>query len=582
MQIHWLQAVLIALAAYLAMSVWGLGVGYFTLYRPLIGGTIVGLILGDVREGMAFGAALNAVHLGFVSTGGTLPSDLVAAGYMGTALAMASGLNVDAALAVFGIPLGILGGFLWVGRMTLGAAFVHWADARAREGDTTGVAAVNLWAGQGLLFLMYAIPTFAIVYYGQGAMEQIVSLVPERLIAALSVVGGLLPAVGLGLLLRSIGKPGLIPYALVGFVLAAYLGLPIQVIALLGLAAAWLATGKLRVPTAGEGDTRRAPRHVSRRVLYGAWVRWLLFLHASYNYERLQGLGFAHAMKPVIEALYRSRADRAAALTRHLVLFNTEPQFGALVPGAVVALEEERAAGADISDETINGVKSGLMGPLAGVGDSLIQGLITPLLLSIGISLAQQGHLAGPVLYAVAISGVIIGSSYAFWTLGYRWGRAAVARILASGLVQAVSDGAAIVGMTVVGALVPSLVQFQLLATVAAGQAVVSLQGDVLDPILHSMLPLLVTALVWALLARRVSSLWVIGLLFVAGIDLAYLGLTGGDAPPLFTREWAAFVLGGRPVTPAGLISHLWPPVLATAAICASALTRRRRMTRDA
>ena len=72
---------------------------------------VVGLILGDVRGGMAFGAALNAVHLGFISTGGSLPSDLVTAGYVGTALALASGLDVDAALATFGIPLGVLGGF---------------------------------------------------------------------------------------------------------------------------------------------------------------------------------------------------------------------------------------------------------------------------------------------------------------------------------------------------------------------------------------------------------------------------------------------------------------------------------------
>jgi mannose/fructose/N-acetylgalactosamine-specific phosphotransferase system component IIC len=96
-QISWVQALFIAVAAYMGVSVWAAGVGYFTLYRPLIGGTIVGLILGDVRQGMAFGAALNAVHLGFVSTGGALPSDLVTAGYIGTALALASGMDVGAA-----------------------------------------------------------------------------------------------------------------------------------------------------------------------------------------------------------------------------------------------------------------------------------------------------------------------------------------------------------------------------------------------------------------------------------------------------------------------------------------------------
>ena len=440
MTITWVQSALIALAAYLAMSVWPLGVGYFTLYRPLIGGTLVGWILGDVRQGMAFGAALNAVHLGFVSTGGTLPSDLVAAGYMGTALALASGLDVDAALAAFGVPLGVLGGVLWYARMTAGSVFVHWADARAERGDTRGVAAINLWAGQGLLFLLYALPTFVICLYGQWGIERVLAILPERLIAALAVVGEMLPAVGIGLLLRSMGKLRLAPYFVIGFVLASYLELPIQVIALLGAAAAWLSVGSVKQEgvsarsSADEGGELYRPR-VPRRVLWGAWWRWLLFIHASYNYERLQGLGFAHAMKPVIEHLYTTAAGRAAALHRHLAFFNSEPQFGALVPGAVIALEEERAAGADLSDETINGVKSGLMGPLAGVGDSLIQGLVTPLLLSVGISLARQGVLAGPVLYALLISPIIIGSSYAFWGLGYRWGRAAVSRVLASGWV---------------------------------------------------------------------------------------------------------------------------------------------------
>jgi PTS system mannose-specific IID component len=573
----------IALLAYLAMSVWPLGVGYFTLYRPLVGGTIVGLVLGDVRQGMAFGAALNAVHLGFISTGGTLPSDLVTAGYIGTALALASGLDVDAALAAFGVPLGVLGGVLWYTRMTAGSILVHWADARAERGDTRGVAAINLWAGQGLLFLLYALPTFIICYYGQRGIDRVLAILPERLLAALAVVGEMLPAVGIGLLLRSMGKLRLAPYFIVGFVLASYLGLPIQVIALLGAAGAGLVMGAARRegaatrPLPGEGEEPGQKVQVPRRVLLGSWWRWLLFIHASYNYERLQGLGFAHAMKPVIEHLYVTAEARAAALCRHLVFFNSEPQFGALVPGAVIALEEERAAGADLPDETINGVKSGLMGPLAGVGDSLIQGLVTPLLLSLGIGLAQQGTLAGPVLYVLLISPIVIGSSYAFWGLGYRWGRAAVSRLLTSGWVQALTEAAAVVGMTVLGALVATVVRLSTPASLAVGQAVVSWQRDVLDVIMLNALPLALTLVVWRLLYLRVPSMRVIGGLFVLGIVLTYLGLAGSAAPSLFTVEWVAFVLGGTPATAATALAHLWPPILAILAFVAVSFLRRER-----
>ncbi len=572
MEIGWLQAAPIALAAYLGVSVWPFGVGYFTLYRPLIGGTVVGLILGDVGRGLAFGAALNAVYLGFVSTGGSLPSDLVTAGYVGAALALASGLDVDAALSAFGIPLGILGSLLWFGRMTLGSVLVPWADARAERGDTRGVAAINLWAGQGMLFIFYAIPSFLAVYYGQRGIERLLSLVPGVLIDALAVVGGMLPAVGIGLLLRSIARPRLIPYFVIGFTVAVYLDLPILVIALLAGAVAWLVVGgapRGHAPTDASADVpatgaaRTAPR-VPRRVLWGSWWRWVMFLHASYNYERLQGLGFAHAMKPVIEYLYRTPEARAAALKRHLVLFNSEPQFGAVVPAAVIALEEQRAADGAVSDEVIASVKSGLMGPLGGVGDSLIQGLITPLLLSMGIALAERGSLAGPLLYAILISAVVLGSSYTFWSLGYRWGKAAVARILSSGWMQALSEAVAIVGMAVTGALAATIVRLSTPATIAVGQAVVSLQADVLDAVLRGVLPLSLTLLTWWLLSRRIPSMRAIALLFVIGIDLAYLGRAGADAPPLLSREWGAWLLGGAPLTAGGALAHLWPPLLAT------------------
>ena len=570
MEIGLLQAIAVALAAYLAVSVWPLGVGYFTLYRPLIGGTVVGLILGDVQGGMAFGAALNAVHLGFVSTGGSLPSDLVTAGYIGTALALRSGLGVDAALSTFGIPLGILGSFLWFGRMTLGSGLAHWADARAEQGDAAGVAAINLWAGQGLLFLFYAVPTFLSVYYGQRGIDELLDAIPGALIEALAVVGGMLPAVGIGLLLRTIGKPRLLPYFVIGFILSVYLELPIIAIALLGAAAAWLAVGEVtaQVPEPVREEEERASGgegvHVPRDVLWGSWWRWVMFLHASYNFERLQGLGFAHAMKPAIEYLYPGRAERAAALQRHVTFFNSEPQFGAVVPAAVIALEEQRAAGAEISDEAINAVKSGLMGPLAGVGDSLVQGLVTPLLLSLGISMAQRGNLAGPILYAILISSVVLGSSYAFWSAGYRWGKAAVSRILSSGWVQALTEGASVVGMTVVGALAATVVQFSTPATIVVGEASISLQEEVLDAILRGLPALSLTLLAWWLLSERVPSLRVIGITFVVGIDLAYLGLAGWDAPPLFTRAWVEMLVGGRPVSVGSAVAHLLPPLVVT------------------
>ncbi len=272
---------------------------------------------------------------------------------------------------------------------------------------------------------------------------------------------------------------------------------------------------------------KQPPKRVTRRDLLRSWLRWLFFSHACYNYERLQGLGFAHAMLPIIRALYDKKEDIAAALKRHLVFFNTEPQVGAVIHGAVIAMEEERASGQDVSDEAINGVKSGLMGPLAGLGDSVTQGLITPILLALGIGLASEGNLGGPVLYFILESAAIIALSYVFWMQGYRWGKAAVERILAGGLMHRLTEAASVLGLMVVGGLAARQVSLATVANVVVGQQKVNLQGDVLDKIMKGLLPLLLTLAIWWLLSKRRSPLVIIGVIFVLGIDGVLLDWLG-------------------------------------------------------
>ena len=139
-----------------------------------------------------------------------------------------------------------------------------------------------------------------------------------------------------------------------------------------------------------------------------------------------------------------------------------------------------------------------------------------------------------------------------------------MARILSSGWVQALSEGAAIVGVMVTGALTATIVHLSTNASVALGDAVIALQSDVLDAVLRGLLPLALTLLAWWLLSRRVPSMRVIAAFFVAGIDLAYLGLAGPARPPLLSRAWGLWLLGGAPVTVGSALAHLWPPLLAT------------------
>ena len=129
-------------------------------------------------------------------------------------------------------------------------------------------------------------------------------------------------------------------------------------------------------------------KKLSKKEIVLAFWRWTFFSHANYNYERLEATGVVHSFRHIIKKLYGDDPEQyKECLKRHMQFFNTEPHFGGVILGIVLAMEEERANGAPSTDEAINSVKTGLMGPFAGIGDTLWQGTLTPILLAFGISL---------------------------------------------------------------------------------------------------------------------------------------------------------------------------------------------------
>jgi PTS system mannose-specific IID component len=263
-------------------------------------------------------------------------------------------------------------------------------------------------------------------------------------------------------------------------------------------------------------------------VRWSFWL-WTFFSHANYNYERLQGTAFAQAMAPIIRKLYKDPEEIKAALKRHLVFFNTEPNVGGVIHGTVIALEEQRANGADIDDDAINSVKSGLMGPLAGVGDTITQGTITPILLAMGISLAQAGNVLGPILYFVLEIGIMLSLAYFMWMQGYDRGREGVTSMLRSGLLDRVILGAGVLGNIVLGALTAQFVTVFVTLQVTIDDASFQLH-ELLNQVLPGILPLAFVLLTWYLLARRrVSPIW----LLVIYLGVAMIGAFPfwGDQP---------------------------------------------------
>ena len=177
------------------------------------------------------------------------------------------------------------------------------------------------------------------------------------------------------------------------------------------------------------------------------------FLQGSWNYERMQNGGWAYSMIPAIKKLYTTQEDRASALKRHLEFFNTHPYLASPILGVTLALEEERANGAPVDDVTVQGVKVGMMGPLAGVGDPVFWFTVRPILGALGASLAIGGNVLGPILFFLLWNMIRIGFMWYTQELGYRTGTK-ITDNLSGGLLQKITKGASILGMFILAALV--------------------------------------------------------------------------------------------------------------------------------
>ena len=273
--------------------------------------------------------------------------------------------------------------------------------------------------------------------------------------------------------------------------------------------------------------TKTENRILTRKDLLKSWWRWICWAQRCYNYERLMGLGFCQAISHIIEKLFPQKEDQQKSLSRHMRFYNTENNWGAMILGVTCALEEERAMGNDVDTDVIDNMKNALMGPLAGIGDSISQSIVRIILMGVSIDLASQGNTFGPLLYIIGFTAYALIVSYTTFFSGYKMGRSAVTKLLASDMAKSFTGALKIMSMMVIGALAAGNIRLNTVIAGNFGGSEVVLQ-NVLDSILPKMLSLaLLVAVVWLLRGKRKSSIFVLVALFVAGFALTFLNVLG-------------------------------------------------------
>ncbi|WP_311336066.1 PTS mannose transporter subunit IID [Cardiobacterium hominis] len=249
-------------------------------------------------------------------------------------------------------------------------------------------------------------------------------------------------------------------------------------------------------------------------------------LQGSWNFERMQALGYCFGIVPAIRRLYpEGSQERKDAIKRHLEFYNTQPFVTAPILGVNLAMEEQRANGAPIDDAAINGIKVGLMGPLAGVGDPIFWGTARPVFAALGAGIAQSGSLLGPILFFVLFNAVRLFVRYWGIQYGYRKGLEVVSD-MGGGALQKITEAASILGLFIMGALVNKWTHINIPYVISEittrDGAVVTTQTTTVQNVLDNLMPGLpalgMTFLCMYLLRKGVNALWLIFGIFGIGI----------------------------------------------------------------
>lgn len=239
-----------------------------------------------------------------------------------------------------------------------------------------------------------------------------------------------------------------------------------------------------------EKELQKSEIRLTNKDLRSVYNKWYFSTELSNSYDRLQGLAFCNALSKPLKKLYADDEEEyKKALVRHMEFYNSEGTSGCLIHGIALSMEEQNANGTSVPGQVITGIKTGLMGPIAGIGDTIIWGTVKPIILALGCTFALQGNFIGAFIpFLFPIIGYIAG--WFFMKFGFRLGKDAVMKLMQSGMINTIITGASILGLFMMGALSSSYVKVSTPLKFVMKNADPIVVQKILDQILKGILPL--------------------------------------------------------------------------------------------
>lgn len=251
------------------------------------------------------------------------------------------------------------------------------------------------------------------------------------------------------------------------------------------------------------GESVAQTHLLSKSDITRSWLIYYLGAELSNSYERLQSLVFCASMTPVLKKLYTTKEELSEALKRHLVFFNTEGIMGGVIQGVAIAMEEQKKKGEAITESSIIGIKTGLMGALAGVGDSIIWGALMPLLIALFIPFAAKGSAFGGIAPLILYPAITMAISYSLCHKGYQLGRESIVSLFQGGKLKELIYGANVLGLIMMGGLAANYVKLGTPLKLSFLQGSVVDVQQILDSVVPGLLPLAAVFAIYAFLLKK-------------------------------------------------------------------------------